>query len=149
LTDVAEDLGDFDGSTGVAVYRSSIGEWFVFGLVPAHLGNAGDVPVPGNCDGDLTTDVAVYRTSTGEWLVRNQFTVQWGIAGNAPVPRDYNGAGAAPCWTLRCIARPPDSGSCESCSNVQWGAPGDIHASRAYVPRQKMRRLRPMRPPDS
>ena len=47
---------------------------------------AGDVPVPGDYNGDGLTDVAVWRPSTGEWFVRGQFTVQWGGTGDVPVP---------------------------------------------------------------
>ena len=61
----------------------------VHGVWGAH----GDVPVPGDFDGDGSTDVAVYRPSTGDWLVRNQFTVTFGGPGFVPVVGDYDGDG--------------------------------------------------------
>jgi hypothetical protein len=55
-------------------FRSGAGAWYVLrsgggsGLsIP--WGVAGDVPVPGDYDGDGKTDVAVYRPPTGTWLL--------------------------------------------------------------------------------
>ena len=40
---------------------------------------AGDVPVPGDYNGNGTTDIAIYRPSEGVWYVKNQGPfVQWG-----------------------------------------------------------------------
>jgi hypothetical protein len=55
----------------------------------------GDVPVPGEYDGDGQPDIAVYRTTTGEWFVagsaRGPYAVAWGSPGDVPVPADYDG----------------------------------------------------------
>ena len=49
------------------------------------FGDPGDIPVPGDYNGDGKTDVAIYRPSSGHWFVRNQFTVQFGDSLHVPV----------------------------------------------------------------
>jgi hypothetical protein len=57
----------------------------------------GDVPVPGDYDGDGQVEVAVYRTTTGEWLIAQSRdggkVVPWGAPalGDVPMPADYDG----------------------------------------------------------
>jgi hypothetical protein len=95
------------------VYRASTGEWFIHrssdgGLTYGSWGarasaGLGDVPVPGDYDGDGKTDFAVYRASTGEWFIHRSSDgglthASWGAAassglGDIPVPGDYDGDG--------------------------------------------------------
>ena len=56
-------------------------------------GELGDMPVPGDYDGNGSDDVAVYRQATGQWFVRNQFVVQFGDQMDGLCLRDYNGDG--------------------------------------------------------
>ena len=63
------------------------------GQATVQWGMPGDIPVPGDYNGDGTTDVAVYRPSTGTWYVQDQGAVAWGHPGDIPVPGDYNGDG--------------------------------------------------------
>ena len=60
---------------------------------PQVWGQAGDIPVPGDYDGNGTTDIAVFRS--GQWYVKGQppFPQIWGQAGDIPVPGDYDGNG--------------------------------------------------------
>jgi FG-GAP-like repeat len=55
----------------------------------------GDVPVPGEYDGDGVPDVAVFRTTTGEWFIAQSSggarVVPWGWLGDIPVPADFDG----------------------------------------------------------
>ena len=69
---------------------------------PVQFGGAGDVPVPGDYDGDGKTDFAVYRPSTGEWFIFGtasgfQTRVFGSPAssglGDTPVPADFDGDG--------------------------------------------------------
>jgi FG-GAP-like repeat len=57
--------------------------------------SSGDVPAPGDYDGDGQIDVAVFRTSTGEWLIAQSTAgvqrVLWGAPGDVPMPADYDG----------------------------------------------------------
>ena len=77
----------------IAVYRPSTGTWYVRNLLAVQFGDAGDIPVPGDYNGDGITDLAVYRPSTGTWYVRNLLAVQFGDPGDVPVPGDYDGDG--------------------------------------------------------
>ena len=76
-------------ATDLAVFRN--GEWYVKGQALQIWGQAGDVPVPGDYDGNGTTDLAVFRN--GEWYVKGQALQIWGQAGDVPVPGDYDGNG--------------------------------------------------------
>jgi hypothetical protein len=75
--------------TDVAVYRPATGEWFIRGQAIVQWGGLGDVPVPGDYNGDGITDIAVFRPSTMTWFVMNQLTVTWGLAGDIPASSKY------------------------------------------------------------
>jgi hypothetical protein len=49
-------------------------------------GTSGDIPVPGDYDGNRTTDVAVFRPSTGTWFVLGSLTTNFGTTGDQPLP---------------------------------------------------------------
>lgn len=121
-----------------AVWRPSSGAWYVIqpwsGTALATVwGEAGDIPVPGDYDGDGKTDIVVYRPLSSTWWIRSNRSgagsVQaWGVQGDVPVPGDYDGDGK----TDLAVYRPSNgnwyvlfSGT-GSNSSRNWGMPGDI-----------------------
>ena len=94
------------------------------------FGDPGDIPVPGDYNGDGTTDIAVFRPSTGQWFVRDQFTVQWGDRGDIPMPGDFNGDGVD--GHARCSGRRPATGWCATSSTCNFGGPGDVPVPGDY-----------------
>ena len=110
-----------------ANYTTSAG--FAWGL-------NGDVPVPGDFDGDGRSDVAVYRPVNSQWYILNSstgFTTSttsgWGLNGDMPVPADYDGDGktdlavfrpANSVWYIR-----PSAGLVPL-FECQWGLAGDV-----------------------
>ena len=62
------------------------------------LGSHGDIPAPGDFDGDGKTDYSVYRNNTGIWYIFRSADSSWlvfpfGLTGDIAVPNDYNAGG--------------------------------------------------------
>lgn len=87
----------------LAVWRPSSGIWYVLGgpgsqQTSYEFGTAGDVPMPGDYDGDGKTDFAVFRPSTQYWYIVNSSTstisqYPFGTSGDTPVTSDFDGDG--------------------------------------------------------
>jgi len=79
------------------VFRPSTGTWHIRGIGAVSWGGAGDVPVPGDYDGDGVTDVAVFRPSNFTWYIRyatgGSASFVWGSPIDIPVAGDYDGDG--------------------------------------------------------
>jgi hypothetical protein len=96
---------DFDGKDDLVFFRATSGVWQVnvsSGSGGTYFsrtyGQSGDVPVPGDYDGDARTDNAVWRPSNGTWHVlpsdgSAERVTQWGISIDVPAPGDYDGDG--------------------------------------------------------
>lgn len=89
----------------LAVWRPSTGVWYVLGgpgsqQTTQTWGVQGDVPVPGDYDGDGRTDFAIMRpgTSANHWWVMYSGNLAmidfaFGVAGDKEAPADYDGDG--------------------------------------------------------
>lgn len=58
------------------------------------FGQAGDLAVPGDYDGDGIADLGIFRRGNGQWWLERSreglAVLQVGAAGDEPVPGDYN-----------------------------------------------------------
>jgi hypothetical protein len=102
---------DGDRKSEIAVFRPSIGGWFIRNSTQSYSpatasfyqwGFPGDVPIAADFDGDGKIEVSVFRPPTGQWFIRysrQNFDVgtagvyQWGLPGDVPIPGDFDGDG--------------------------------------------------------
>jgi hypothetical protein len=109
-----------------AVFRPTTGRWYAEGLAGSvQFGAVGDIPVPGDYDGDGDDDRAVFRPSSGRWYVLGQpGSVQFGATGDIPVPGDYDDDGDTDIAVYR-AGRWYTQGQ----PTVAWGLASDIPLS--------------------
>ena len=152
-------VGDFDGDLKTDFYVIRPNEagiapnyrWYMlnsnfnfgFALVTT-WGTAGDIPVPGDYDGNGKADIAVFRPSDGQWYVipsnaqnaisATRFGFQWGINGDIPQPADYDGDGTTDVG----VFRPSDgnwyirNSDTNTSTILNWGMATDQPATAPY-----------------
>ena len=128
------------GISATTIFRPSTGTWWTTsstGIQSFKFGASGDVPTPGDFDGDLVTDYAIFRN--GAWWVLQSRTstysvTNFGLAGDKPMPGDYNGNG----YDDYAVFRPSNGtwyvhdGSSPTSYSQQFGLNLDKPAARDY-----------------
>lgn len=99
------DPSDYDGDTltDIAIWRPSVGEWWVLNsstneTYAAAFGTMWDRIVPGDYTGDGRTDLAFFRPTNGSWYIlrsenQSYFSAPFGTSSDQPVPGDYDADG--------------------------------------------------------
>jgi len=87
----------------LAVWRPSSGVWWIMGSsgsqqATQQWGMSGDVPVPGDYDGDGKTDFSVFRPNTNQWWIMRSsdntaYSITFGATGDKAAQADYDGDG--------------------------------------------------------
>jgi hypothetical protein len=128
----------------LAVWRPSSGQWWVMGgtgsqQVNFTWGMTGDVPVPGDYDGDGKTDFSIFRPSSNTWWVMKSsdntyYSNTFGAGGDKVAPADYDGDGK----TDFAVFRPSDTNwyilqsSSGQSTQGQFGLSSDTPAPADY-----------------
>lgn len=141
-----DDANSLDASpSDLAVWRPSTGTWWVMGggegsqQATQQWGTNGDVPVPGDFDGDGRTDFSIFRPASNQWWVLRSgdgtfSTLTFGAAGDLAAPADFDGDGRtdhavfrASSGTWFCVL----SSSGQSVQ-FQFGTSGDVPDPRDF-----------------
>ncbi|MCC8423691.1 hypothetical protein [Mucilaginibacter sp. UR6-11] len=93
-TNVARYL-DMNNDQTTELVSFNNGVWKITGQPAINFGQAGDIAVPADYNGDGKTELAVYRPSEGSFYLRDGKVIKLGKAGDIPVPGDYDGDGFA------------------------------------------------------
>ena len=131
---------DTDSTQDLVVFENGV--WTIYGgdasVRVVWWGQAGDVPMAADFDGDEQNDIAVFRPDNGggfsAWYIINSSTgaasvYSWGLPGDSPIAADFTGDAYADI----CVWRPSDGTwyvldgrSGQALPATQWGLYGDI-----------------------
>ncbi|MCI0530002.1 MAG: hypothetical protein L0Y56_21370, partial [Nitrospira sp.] len=123
------------------VFKPSNGTWYILnssgGIKTQVFGQNGDVPVPGDYDGDGLDNIAVWRPSTGIWtgILRSGKTASkaWGVSGDLPVQADFDGDGRTDLGIFRASTGEwwilTSSSKFTNFTRTIWGQAGDSPVS--------------------
>ena len=104
----------------VGVFRPSTGRWYINGIPPIDWGHTGDMPVPGDYNGDGIRDVAVFRPSNGTWYVNGGSPPSGARRGIFPRPA-ITTATTSPTW--RCSGPRPASSTSAMSARFRGASP--------------------------
>jgi uncharacterized delta-60 repeat protein len=126
------------------VYRTAVAGSIPYQEMSWEFGLSGDVPVPGDYDGDSVQDLAVFRNDTGDWFTRKNYLnncgpmdctaqIHFGLAGDVPAPGDFDGDGT----TDRAVFRPSEGNwyilfSSGGWTGLHFGQNGDLPVTGDY-----------------
>ncbi len=119
-----------DGTSDIAIFRSSIGLWAIRDLTRVYFGASTDETVPGDYDGDRTTDIGIFRPSSGLWALRGVSRIYFGGSADETVPGDYDGSGT---WSVGIFR--PTSGlwAVRGAPRIYFGSSADVPSPGYYA----------------
>jgi hypothetical protein len=129
----------------LAFWRPSNGNWYCLGGAggsqgfQAGWGTSGDLPAPGDYDGDGKTDLTIFRPSTATWWIYRSsdstyYTISLGTTGDVVAQADFDGDGKTDPAVFRSSTQYwyIYQSSTSNSVSAQFGGTGDAPAAADY-----------------